>query len=354
MNRLTGAPHIVYADDGAVQLFVDDVLLLATHGVEAAAEAPTRALSRFAYVQHSEAGVLLRSAVAPAVVTIHDTRVLAIVFAAADPADPLAAAVWALIDAAGMTSAADPAFAAWSFADALALFGDRSDTPPRIPAPPFKPPMSDHALSLAHGAASSQPAGDLYALLRERRTRYRYDDTTPITREQLSAFLFMTARAQAEVAGALYDSTRRLYPAAGAAYELELYIVAPRCTDLARGLYHYDPAQHALEPLKIAAPDLEHLTTTAVTLTGRQVDLVQVLILITARLARINWKRYALLLAEQNSGVLMQTFYLAAAALDLAPCALGSFPPHALDHAVALPVTDEPVIGGFLLGNLKK
>ncbi|HXY20275.1 MAG TPA: SagB/ThcOx family dehydrogenase [Gemmatimonadales bacterium] len=55
----------------------------------------------------------------------------------------------------------------------------------------------------------------------------------------------------------------RTAPSAGAAYPLELYLVASRVRDLAPGVYHYRPATHDLEPLA-AGDRLRELVDAAV------------------------------------------------------------------------------------------
>lgn len=337
-------PRLTREDD-KLSLYVDETLLLTAYNAGDLSDAPEQTLSRFAYVQPGNDFAVLRSPIASGEVRIYDLRVLPILFGETAAAE-MVTKVWRVLHAAHMTAAADTAYHAWSFVDAAALFGDRSDAPPPEKAPPIKPPMAQESIPL--------PAGDenhpFYALMRGRHTRYQYHEQL-LTFEQLGAFLAYTARVQGFIAGTLYDTTQRLYPSAGAAYELELYIAASRCAGLDSGLYHYDPAHHALELLPFAEHPYTQLIATASALTGDQVDPVQVLILITARLARISWKHHALLLAQQNVGVLLQTFYLAAAALDLAPCALGNFPPDALDRAAHVPVMDEPLLGAFLLGS---
>ena len=57
--------------------------------------------------------------------------------------------------------------------------------------------------------------------------------------------------------------TTRPYPAAGSAYELELYLAVANCEGLARGFYHYDADRHALVPIDARAQRLEALLAAA-------------------------------------------------------------------------------------------
>ena len=119
--------------------------------------------------------------------------------------------------------------------------------------------------------------------------------------------------------------TSRPYPAAGSAYELELYLAVNNCEGLARGYYHYDADRHALVPLKPRAQELEALFAAA----NFAMDVAgppQILVTIAARFNRVAWKysaiAYSLIL--KDVGVLLQTLYLAATDMGLGGCAIGT------------------------------
>jgi SagB-type dehydrogenase family enzyme len=79
-----------------------------------------------------------------------------------------------------------------------------------------------------------------------------------------------------------------------------------------------------------------------------------VLLCIAARFGRVNWKyesiAYSLIL--KNVGVLMQTLYLAATALRLAPCALGCGNSQDFLLATGSRPFEEESVGEFALGSL--
>jgi len=79
----------------------------------------------------------------------------------------------------------------------------------------------------------------------------------------------------------------------------------------------------------------------------------QVLLVITARFQRAMWKyadvAYANLL--KDVGALFQTLYLVAAAMGLAPCALGAGDPRLFARASGLDPEIEGSVGEFMVGS---
>jgi SagB-type dehydrogenase family enzyme len=79
----------------------------------------------------------------------------------------------------------------------------------------------------------------------------------------------------------------------------------------------------------------------------------QVLIVLTARFARIMWKYQAMAYAAilKHVGVVYQTMYLVATAMGLAPCALGSGNSDLFAKAAGLDYYAETSVGEFMLGS---
>lgn len=233
---------------------------------------------------------------------------------------------------------------AWTFRDRVAHFATVGQSPARYPAPPLKPSMSEQIIALSTPAPPLTMS--LGRALEQRRTIYQYD-RAPVTIHALSDLLYHSARVKAFVRGSLYDSTVRPYPSAGATYGLEIYVWAVNCTDLS-GFFHYAPDRHVLEVLPHTLSS--ELIDALIQETGSQIDAVQTALFITARMQRINWKARALALAHQDAGVLMQTIYLVATALSLAPCALGGEHQALFASGTDIAAADEPLISTFLLG----
>jgi SagB-type dehydrogenase family enzyme len=116
----------------------------------------------------------------------------------------------------------------------------------------------------------------------------------------------------------------RAAPSAGAQYPIETYVVAARVEDIEPGIYHYAPANHALERVRggtfggdlvIAGLGQEFLGQAPVVL------------VLSAIFQRLRWRyrerayRYALL----EAGHIGQNVYLAAEAAGLGACAVGAF-----------------------------
>jgi SagB-type dehydrogenase family enzyme len=135
-------------------------------------------------------------------------------------------------------------------------------------------------------------------------------------------------------------------------YELEFYPVINTCDRISSGLYYYNPLTHQLEQLCERTKDVQALLKDAWGASGQQ-DMPQVLIVFTARFQRLSWKyeaiAYSLIL--KHVGVLYQTMYLVATAMNLAPCALGSGNADLFAKAALTDYYAESSVGEFMLGS---
>jgi SagB-type dehydrogenase family enzyme len=210
-------------------------------------------------------------------------------------------------------------------------------------------------------AQSNEPAPPFAALLRARHSVRDFDQARPITLAELARFLDAAARVQSRwttpfdfgdgTVGPDLDYTSRPYPSAGSAYELEIYLTVNACDDLARGLYHYDAARHALVPIEAPAGELEAQLSSASFAMDAE-GLPQILITITARFNRIAWKysaiAYSLIL--KDVGVLLQTLYLTATDMGLGGCAIGTSNIGLFEKLTGQPFHVEGPVGQFALG----
>jgi SagB-type dehydrogenase family enzyme len=337
-----------------------------------------RVLSRFACLRRHRGGFIVESPLAYARVELSARAVPRLApllggrgaVATGRTADPLVA----LLDAAGLLTGLasggraaedrNPVLRTWEFADLL--FHARSrlgrhDTPTGAtfeflgrlePLPAVKPAM---------GGAIKLPRPDLRRLstrdppltqVLEQRRSVR-EPATPLTLAQLGEFLFRVARVRRRRRASArlpYETTSRPYPSGGACYPLELYLAVSECRGLGRGLYHYEPLRHRLEPIEGGAAQVDPLLRDTRHSFGSGVT--PVLVMITARFARVTWKyrsmAYSVVL--KDVGVLMQTMYLAATAMGLAPCAVGCGDAERSARALGTAFTAESSVGEFLLG----
>ena len=223
--------------------------------------------------------------------------------------------------------------------DSLAPEPALSDPPP---GPAIELPKLDLSIR--------RPALMLTEALEARRSLYRTD---PVSLAALGEFLYRTSRITDEKEDASGETLlRRVYPSGGSLHALELYVVPARCPELSLGLYQYRADSHRLISVADAGPDLEGLLEEARRGTGRLDEVPSVLLIFTARLRRLARKysglSYALILKE--IGAAFQTFYLVAAEMGLAPCALGTGDSDAFARASGKDYFDEPSVGEFILG----
>jgi len=337
-------------------------------------------LSRFAYLRRGHERLVLDSPLAGAQVELMDSRALAMVAALCRPTTARGVAAAArgtsaaaarmfvsLIGNAGMLEDAKRDAPDWDFGDLVFHASARKrrrdllapvgrDGRQRLP-PAIKPAMSGTFIPLFRPNIAGLRARDVpFTRVIETRRSLRSYASAPLTVHQLGEFLFRVARVKRVVRARVRNGgpqfTRRPYPSGGARYGLELYPVIGDCRGVAQGMYHYDPMHHRLEALTPAPEDVHNLLHYAATAAGRAAE-PQVLIVLTARFRRVTSKyrvmAYALVLKEV--GVLMQTMYLVATAMNLAPCALGAGDPELFARLIGTEFHHETSVGEFLLGS---
>jgi cyanobactin maturation PatA/PatG family protease len=236
--------------------------------------------------------------------------------------------------------------------------------------PVVKPAMSDQIIPLPRPNLAALMSNDatLTAAIETRKSIREYDETHPITIEQLSELLYRTARVKEirhveewfgenwrEILGFNADIDygelgSRPYPGGGAMYELEIYPVVRVCQGLEKGLYHYDPLNHQLEQIG----ESEDVLALQPYVYYKQKP--QVLLVITARFGRLfrKYRSVAYSLVLKHVGALQQNLYLVATNMGLAPCALGAGDSDGFGQAAGLDYVEESAVGEFMLGSLPK
>jgi SagB-type dehydrogenase family enzyme len=219
-----------------------------------------------------------------------------------------------------------------------------------------KPPPLRKEIRVAGSAISlPQPASHLPKLfsdvLAQRRSVRRYADR-PLDLEEISTFLYHTARViDVFHHSELGDTALRPFPTAGARSELELYLVNENIAGLDAGAYYYNPFDHSVLKLSDRDDHQGKILAAANVMTGEQLNRnPAAAVLITAVFDRTMWKYGDLgpSLIYRDAGCLIQTCYLVATALDIAPCALGG----ELDCSrwLQLDPKNESQVGCVLLG----
>ncbi len=226
------------------------------------------------------------------------------------------------------------------------------------PRPAVKPAMNDDGIDLHKPDLESLMKNDpSFAQVLENRQSIRSYGDAPLDSKRLGEFLYRVARVRSlqdadPSKGVFYPASNRPYPGGGACYELELYPIIHRCEGMEPGLYHYNPLKHQLNLLRPLDSEVECLLKDAQNSYGGE-TFPDILITVSARFNRVNWKyeslAYSLIL--KNVGVLYQTMYLAATAMDLASCALGGGDADAFARIAGLDYYAETSVGEFILGS---
>jgi SagB-type dehydrogenase family enzyme len=227
------------------------------------------------------------------------------------------------------------------------------------PLAAVRPSWPGTPIDLGQFISSSQSKPPSATLLDQRRSTRDFDDQRPVTVAELSRFLDSIARVRSTWktetdfgdVGPEVEYTARPYPAAGSAYELELYLSVANCAGLARGFYHYDAAEHALVPIAVRTPEFQAMLAAAEFAMDSPAP-PQVLITFAARFGRISWKyssiAYSLIL--KDVGVLIQTMYIMAADMGLGGCAIGTSNIDLFAKITGISFHVEGPVGQFALG----
>jgi SagB-type dehydrogenase family enzyme len=344
------------------------------------ADQRTYRLSRFALLRRQDERLVLESPLAPALIVVHAQEVASLVHALARPrsledlAHDVAGAtpdglcqVLQLLSGAGLIDQGgeeDPfsALGLWEFHDLLfhsrSRLGRRRDPYGGTlrflgvtdPLPAVKARMTSEVLPLPQRSPDSPPSSSLSDVL-ERRCSVRSHAPEPLTRAQFGEFLYRAARTRGVIDTRYGELASRPYPGGGALYELEIYAAVDRCEGLPRGIYQYLPAEHGLARLSDATPAVERLIEEAY-FTMDRVSRPQVLIVLAARFQRVSWKYSSMAYATvlKDVGVMIQTMYLVATDMGLAPCALGGGNADVFAGASGLDYLEEGSVGEFALG----
>lgn len=357
-------------------------------------------LSRFAYCRREDEHLVLESPVGHTQIILHDWRATALIALLAQPQsirqlrgylagindEVVAGCLQLLLNAEALTTVfadgsdsedSNLTLAQWDFHDLVFhsrsrygrhanLFGanfrhiNRIQPLPAVKPSPEGPKIDLYQPELAQLQANDPPLG---YVMETRRSVYTYD-TKPITLQQLGEFLYRVARvrtlSEISVQAAngygkeVMQVSSRPYPAGGKCYDLEFYLTINQCEGLLSGLYHYEPLQHQLTRLRERDRFVESLLNYAI-IAARQSN-PQVLITLAARFQRISWKYDAIAYATtlKHVGVVYQTMYLVATAMNLAPCALGSGDSDMFAAAAKTDYFAETSVGEFILGSLPK
>jgi oxazoline/thiazoline dehydrogenase len=217
------------------------------------------------------------------------------------------------------------------------------------------------ALACRRGGESVQlPVPDLaqitardrpFTSVLEQRRSLREHSAEPISSGQLGEFLYRTARVTEVFQSYGMEFIKRPFPSGGGLYEIEFYLVVNRCEGVKSSLYRYDGQTHCLEHISDPSSDTKAMLVDAMRSSGCRNE-PHVLIVLSARFLRVNWKyesiAYSVIL--KNVGVIYQTMYLVAAAMGLAPCALGGGSAISFCRATGSDYWDESAVGEFMVG----
>jgi SagB-type dehydrogenase family enzyme len=345
-------------------------------------ERPWR-LSRFAYLRRDGEVLVLESPRVRARVVLA-AQALPLVASLAAPLPPRDAAarlpeperpgglaLMALLARAGLVVEAeeggatqeerDPRLALWEFHDLLFHARSRrhwrgqpsgatyplSETVASLPAvqPPSGPMVELPRPDLERRRREDAPLAEVM----ERRRSIREPGPFPLELAQLGELLYRCARVRAVLPGERDEISSRPHPSGGARYPLELYVAARACLGLEPGLYRYEPAGHRLERRGGMTPAVEQLLENRPPGSGTP----QVLLTLAARFPRVSWKyqsiAYTLVLKE--AGVLLQSLSLAATAMGLASCILGSGDADVFERAAGLDGHTESSVAEMVVGS---
>jgi len=229
---------------------------------------------------------------------------------------------------------------------------DAGDLLAKLGAAP--PHVREHVDAPARIALSHVESSVLDTLLARRVTCRNFDRTRALTHEQFSSVLYRAwgARAVQDFAPDV-PLLKKGVPSAGGLHATEAYLLVQYVEDIAPGLYHYHPIDHALEPIQtLSAAEAAALARKFVAAQPYFVD-AHVMVIAVSRFRRNFWKyrnhakAYRALVLDV--GHLSQTQYLAATELGLAAFITAAINEVDIEQAFGLdPIEESPLaVTGF-------
>jgi SagB-type dehydrogenase family enzyme len=182
------------------------------------------------------------------------------------------------------------------------------------------------------------PAADLWACLKERRSRRQYQNRA-VGLDELTVLLWATQG----VTEAHLNLLLRTAPSAGALYPVETYVAAHRVEGLEPGIWHLSVPDFALE--QVNPGDHRQALVTAC-LSQSFLAAGAAVFIWTAVLNRAMWKyreraiRYLFL----DAGHICQNLMLAATALGLGSCPVGAFFDNEVEQLLQVDGEEEAVL----------
>ena len=178
------------------------------------------------------------------------------------------------------------------------------------------------------------------------RRSVRSYSSRPMTLDELSQFLFLTAGISAD----RWGNARRTAPSSGALYPIEIYPIVHNVDAVERGVYHYAYREHALELMRAA-----DMRSRVVEQGLGQEFLGQcgAVLFVTNILQRMRPKyqdrsyRYGLL----EAGHIGENGYLAATSMGLGACGIGAFMDDAMNSMLGVDGAEEAVVYMLAVGH---
>lgn len=220
--------------------------------------------------------------------------------------------------------------------------GYESDQQKQLPQPPLtKTPVSNEVIKLNKEFSSLIKEQDYLKLVQERKSQRVYKKES-MTVDQLS-FLLWTTQGIKEIRKDNYATVRPV-PSAGARHPFETYLAVMNVEGLKKGIYHYLPAEHAIE-FVIAVENLEKSVSDS--LNGQKFTAKAAAVFYYSTVPyRTEW-RYPLeshKLILIDAGHVMQNLYLSCEAIGCGTCAIASYDQKSADRLLKLDGENEFVI----------
>ena len=192
----------------------------------------------------------------------------------------------------------------------------------------------------------------LLDVLEARKSIRKYGNSY-ISKDNLSHFLYHSARIKKIFKNEEGTLTKRPYPSGGARYPLEIYVVNNRVRSIEKGIHYYDPLKHQL--ILVNKNKTYHNKFNTFLMSALYPHLKRdsdVVFIITAVFARTMWKyeKIGMSLILNDLGCLYQTMYLVATEMNLAPCPVGGTDEELVKKWLNLNWFEESHVGTFLLG----